>query len=103
VVLAQNPFVHQIESVKTITIEVDDQVYADLQKVAGTESLSAYIEKLLQHRAEASATAKGGTGWMPVEPIPFRPPGYFAECYSDTGDAAFEERICSDSKPVIEA
>lgn len=35
--------------------------------------------------------------------IPLRPPGYFAACYTDPGDNAFEERICRDSKPVLEA
>lgn len=38
-----------------------------------------------------------------VREIPFRPPGYFAPCYRNPMDAAFEERICHDSKPVIEA
>jgi hypothetical protein len=31
-----------------------------------------------------------------------RPPGYFAECYRDAEDAAFEERVCRDSKPTLE-
>jgi hypothetical protein len=35
--------------------------------------------------------------------IPLRPPGYFAACYGDPEDAAFEERICHDSRPVLEA
>jgi hypothetical protein len=33
---------------------------------------------------------------------PLRPPGYFAECYRDAEDAAFEERICKDSAIVVE-
>jgi hypothetical protein len=37
-----------------------------------------------------------------VHDVPMRPPGYFAECYRDAKDAAFEERVCSDSKPTIE-
>jgi hypothetical protein len=37
-----------------------------------------------------------------VHDVPIRPPGYFAECYSDTKDAAFEERLCRDSKPTLE-
>ena len=34
--------------------------------------------------------------------VPLRPPGYFAECYRDPDDAAFEERICRDSALVAE-
>jgi hypothetical protein len=34
--------------------------------------------------------------------VPLRPPGYFAECYRDPEDAAFEERICRDSTIVVE-
>ena len=37
-----------------------------------------------------------------VQEIPIRPPGYFAECYRDGGDAAFEDRICRESKPTLE-
>jgi len=29
-----------------------------------------------------------------VHDVPMRPPGYFAECYRDAEDAAFEERVC---------
>jgi hypothetical protein len=36
-----------------------------------------------------------------VHDIPMRPPGYFAECYRDPEDAAFEERICQNSKPAL--
>ena len=32
--------------------------------------------------------------------VPLRPPGYFAECYRDLDDAAFEERLCRDSSVV---
>lgn len=38
-----------------------------------------------------------------VHDVPMRPAGYFAECYRDAEDAAFEERICRDSKPTLEA
>ena len=34
--------------------------------------------------------------------VPLRPAGYFAECYRDPEDAAFEERICRDSAIVVE-
>ena len=34
--------------------------------------------------------------------VPLRPAGYFAECYRDPDDAAFEERICRDSALVVE-
>jgi hypothetical protein len=37
-----------------------------------------------------------------VQDIPSRPPGYFAACYEDGKDAEFEQRICRDSKPVVE-
>jgi len=37
-----------------------------------------------------------------VQEVPLRPPGYFAQCYRDDADAAFEERICRDSKPILE-
>ncbi len=44
----------------------------------------------------------GGETVRLVQIVPVRPPGYFAECYRDTKDAAFEERICRDSKPTLE-
>ena len=88
---------------KTITIQIDDQVYDDLQKVAGTESLPEYVEKLLRSRADATSASEAVTDWIvPKEAIPFRPPGYFTNCYNDREDAVFEERICCDSKPIIE-
>lgn len=34
--------------------------------------------------------------------VPLRPAGYFAECYRDPEDAAFEERICGDSAVVAD-
>lgn len=37
-----------------------------------------------------------------VRDVPMRPPGYFADCYRDIQDAAFEERVCHDSKPALE-
>jgi hypothetical protein len=37
-----------------------------------------------------------------VQDVSIRPPGYFAECYRDAEDSAFEERICRDSKPTLE-
>lgn len=33
-----------------------------------------------------------------VHDVPIRPPGYFAECYRDAQDAAFEERVCGGLK-----
>lgn len=36
-----------------------------------------------------------------VQDVPLRPPGYFADCYSNAEDAALEERICQDSKPTL--
>ena len=37
-----------------------------------------------------------------VRDFALRPPGYFAACYADPADAAFEERICRDSRPVLD-
>jgi hypothetical protein len=37
-----------------------------------------------------------------VHDVPMRPPDYFAECYRDAEDSAFEERVCRDSKPTLE-
>jgi antitoxin (DNA-binding transcriptional repressor) of toxin-antitoxin stability system len=37
-----------------------------------------------------------------VQDVPLRPVGYFTACYQDGEDAQFEERICQDSKPVVE-
>ena len=31
-----------------------------------------------------------------VHDVPLRPPGYFAECYRDPQNAAFQEHICRD-------
>ena len=37
-----------------------------------------------------------------VQDVPMRPPGYFASCYQDAADAAFEERVSRESKPTLE-
>src|SRR5437762_7756733 len=97
--LAGKTFFDEIKAVKTITIQIDDRVYDHLQKVAGDQALPDYVEELLRSKANASAA----TDWIfPKEAIPFRPPGYFTNCYNDREDAVFEERICCDSKPIIE-
>ena len=44
----------------------------------------------------------GGQLLRLVRDVSSRLPGYFAECYSDAEDALIEERICHDSKPVLE-
>ena len=44
----------------------------------------------------------GGETLRLVQDVPVRPSGYFAECYRDAEDAAFEERISRDSKPTLE-
>lgn len=44
----------------------------------------------------------GGETLRLVQDVPLRPSGYFAECYQDAEDAAFEERISRDSKPTLE-
>ena len=37
-----------------------------------------------------------------VRDVPLRPTGYFAVCYADPRDAAFEERLCRDSPAILE-
>jgi len=59
------------------------------------------VRKALQ--GEEVTIKVGGEILRLVQDVPLRPPGYFADCYRDAGDAAFEERICRDSKPVLEA
>ena len=44
----------------------------------------------------------GGETLRLVQDVPLRPPGYFAGCYRDAADAAFETRVCRDSKPTLE-
>ncbi len=63
--------------------------------------LSSAAEKAL--RGEEVNISVDGQLLRLVREVPPRPPGYFAECYRDPEDAAFEERICQDSKSVLEA
>ena len=37
-----------------------------------------------------------------VHDVPVRPAGYFADCYGEAEDAAFEQRVGRDSKPALE-
>jgi len=53
-------------------------------------------------KGEEVAIKVGGETVRLVHDVPLRPPGYFAECYCDGEDAAFEERVCRDSKPMLE-
>jgi hypothetical protein len=62
-------------------------------------SLPDAVEKAL--KGEEVAIRVGQETVRLVHDVPMRPPGYFAECYRDNEDAAFEERISQDSKPVI--
>ena len=88
---------------KIITVQLEDDIYNGLKKVAGNEPVPDYVEKLLRCRAKASEERESVAGWITLdEPVPLRPPGYFAAQYADAADATFEERICRDSKPVIE-
>lgn len=64
------------------------------------KSLPDAVRKAL--RGEDIAIAVGNEFVRLVHDVPMRPPGYFAECYRDPQDAAFEERLCSDSKPTLE-
>lgn len=58
------------------------------------------VEKAL--KGEEVAIQVGRETVRLVHDVPMRPPGYFAECYRDAEDAAFEERVCRDSKPTLE-
>lgn len=62
-------------------------------------SLPDAVEKAL--KGEDVAIKIGQETVRLVHDVPMRPPGYFAGCYRDAGEAALEERICQDSKPVI--
>jgi antitoxin (DNA-binding transcriptional repressor) of toxin-antitoxin stability system len=53
-------------------------------------------------RGEQVAITVGSEVVRLVQDVPLRPPGYFTECYRDSEDAAFEERICRDSKSTLE-
>ena len=53
-------------------------------------------------KGEEVAIKVGGETVRLVHDVPIRPPGYFAECYRDPKDSAFEERVCRDSKPTLE-
>jgi hypothetical protein len=62
-------------------------------------SLPDAVEKAF--RGEDVAIKIGQETVRLVHDVPMRPPGYFVECYRDAEDAAFEERVCRDSKPVL--
>jgi hypothetical protein len=63
-------------------------------------SLPDAVRKALQ--GEAVTIRVGEDIVRLVQDVPMRPAGYFAECYQDAEDAAFEERISRDSKPTLE-
>ena len=63
-------------------------------------TLPEAVEKAL--KGEEVAIKVGDETVRLVHDVPIRPPGYFAECYRDPQDAAFEERVCRDSKPTLE-
>ena len=62
--------------------------------------LSSAAQKVL--RGEEVGISVDGQLLRLVREVPSRPPGYFAECYRDVEDAAFEERLCQYSKPILE-
>ena len=64
-------------------------------------NLSSAAQKVLG--GEEIGICVGGQLLRLVREVPWRPSGYFAECYLDAEDAAFEGRVCQDSKPVLEA
>jgi hypothetical protein len=51
------------------------------------------VEKAL--KGEEVAIKVGRDTVRLVHDVPMRPPGYFAECYRDAEDAAFEGRVCA--------
>ncbi|MBI4663546.1 MAG: hypothetical protein HY735_32495 [Verrucomicrobia bacterium] len=63
-------------------------------------NLPEAVKKALQ--GEDVAIQVGGETVRLVHDVPIRPPGYFAECYGDAADAVFEERLCRDSRPMLE-
>jgi hypothetical protein len=63
-------------------------------------SLPDAVQKALH--GEAVAIKVGGEIVRLVQEVPLRPAGYFAGCYRDAEDAAFEERVSRDSKPTLE-
>ena len=63
-------------------------------------NLPEAVEKAL--KGEEVVIKVGGETVRLVHDVPMRPSSYFAECNRDAEDAAFEERICLDSRPVIE-
>ena len=71
----------------TLTLEQAQKILPDV------------VEKAL--KGEEVAIKIGEETVRLVHDVLIRPPGYFAECYRDTNDATFEERICRDSKPVL--
>jgi antitoxin (DNA-binding transcriptional repressor) of toxin-antitoxin stability system len=64
------------------------------------KNLPDAVRKALQ--GEQVAITVGNEVVRLVQDVPMRPPGYFAECYRDAEDAAFEDRISRDSKPTLE-
>jgi antitoxin (DNA-binding transcriptional repressor) of toxin-antitoxin stability system len=64
------------------------------------QRLSDAVERAL--KGEEVAIKVGRETVRLVHDVPIRPPGYFAECYHNAEDAAFEERVSRDSKPTLE-
>jgi len=69
------------------------------------------LSEAQQHLADAARQALrgepvlitvGGETLRLTAEVPLRPAGYFAECYREPADAAFEERLCRDSVTVAE-
>ena len=64
------------------------------------QNLAGAVRQALQ--GEAVLITVGADTLCLFRESPLRPPGYFAQCYLDPHDAAFEERLCKDSAIVVE-
>lgn len=63
-------------------------------------SLPDAVQKALH--GESVAIKVGSEIVRLVREVPIRPAGYFADCYRDAADAAFEERLARDSRPTLD-
>ena len=69
------------------------------------------LDRAREHLADAARHAlRGepvfitvGADTLRLSPeVPLRPPGYFADCYRDTSEAQFEDRLCRDSTVTVD-
>ena len=69
------------------------------------------LDGALEHLADAAHHAlRGepvfiivGADTLRLSPeVPLRPPGYFVDCYQDTSEAEFEDRLCRDPTATVD-